>query len=110
MEWLVTCMYAEDVVEWLVTCMYADDCTYIHHPILYFLFLSSLHCLNSFLPPPYQAISGQAVDRHLNGLKLLTAEAGMETPALFKDVAYTRSVSHTLFTSNVCRAIKVILT
>ena len=26
----------------------------------------------------------------------------METPALFKDVAYTRSVSHILFTSNVC--------
>ena len=93
-------------VEWLVSCMYADGCTIT---ILYFFFSSSLHRLNSLLPP-HQAISGQAVDRHLNGLKLLAAEAGMGTPALFKDVAYTRSASHTLFTSNVCIAIKVIIT
>ena len=53
------------------------------------------------LPPSDQALSGQAMDRHLNGLKLIAAEAGMETPSLFKDVAYTRSVSHILFTSNV---------
>ena len=49
------------------------------------------------------------MDWHLNGLKLLAAEAGMETPALFKDVAYTRSVSHTLFTSNVCIAVNVLI-
>ena len=55
-------------------------------------------------------MSGQAVDRHLNGLKLIAAEVGMETPALFKDVAYTRSVSHILFTSNVCIVVKVLVT
>ena len=59
---------------------------------------------------PHQAISGQAVDRHLSGLKVIAAEAGMETPALFSDVAYTRSVSHTLFTSNVCIAVDVLIT
>ena len=60
-------------------------------------------------PPPHpsllfsfrQAILGQAVDRHLLGLKLLAAEAGMETPAIFNDVAYTRSLHFRLSTSQV---------
>ena len=34
---------------------------------------------------------GQGVDRHLLGLKMTAAENGMETPGLFRDVAYSRS-------------------
>ena len=49
------------------------------------------------------------MDRHLNGLKLIAAEAGMETPPLFKDVAYTRSVTYILFTSNVCIVVKALV-
>ena len=49
------------------------------------------------------------MDRHLNGLKLIAAEIGMETPPLFKDVAYTRSVSHILFTSNVRIVVKALI-
>lgn len=49
----------------------------------------------------HQAILGQAVDRHLLGLKLLAAEAGMETPAIYNDVAYTRSLHFRLSTSQV---------
>ena len=48
-----------------------------------------------------QAISGQAIDRHLLGLKLTAAENGMETPGLFKDVAYSRSQHFRLGTSQV---------
>ena len=33
----------------------------------------------------------------------------METPPLFKDVAYTRSVSQTLFSSNVRTVVKVLV-
>jgi len=74
------------------------------YSVFFYFLLRSIPSTPSSLPN--QAISGQAVDRHLNGLKLIAAEVGMETPALFKDVAYTRSVSHTLFTSNV-RSCKV---
>ena len=71
---------------------------------------TSHHSISSSIPSslPHQAISGQAVDRHLSGLKLIAAEVGMETPPLFKDVAYTRSVSQTLFSSSVCIGIKVV--
>jgi len=72
-----------------------------HNTTLFFLSISS--------SLPHQAISGQAVDRHLSGLKLIAAEVGMETPSLFKDVAYTRSVSHILFSSNVCIGINRLL-
>ena len=75
---------------------------YIHHHYSILFILSTPSSL------PHQAISGQAVNRHLNGLKLIAAEVGMETPALFKDVAYTRSVSHTLITSNVRIVVKVV--
>ena len=92
--------------EWLDPCKYA-------HCRFTILFCISCFLLRStpFTPSslPHQAMSGQAVDRHLNGLKLIAAEVGMETPALFKDVAYTRSVSHILFTSNVCIVVKVLV-
>ncbi|KAL5484736.1 hypothetical protein EMCRGX_G021281 [Ephydatia muelleri] len=47
------------------------------------------------------AISGDAVDRHLLGLRLLAKEAGMETPEIFKDPAYGKSVHFCLSTSQV---------
>ena len=52
-----------------------------------------------------QAISGQAIDRHLLGLRLIAQEAGMETPDLFKDEAYLKSLHFCLSTSQVCVAI-----
>lgn len=47
------------------------------------------------------AISGAAVDRHLLGLRLLAKEAGMETPEIFKDPAYGKSMHFCLSTSQV---------
>lgn len=47
------------------------------------------------------AISGQAVDRHLLGLKLLLPELGVETPDIFKDAAFSRSFHWCLSTSQV---------
>ncbi|CAL4082988.1 unnamed protein product, partial [Meganyctiphanes norvegica] len=34
---------------------------------------------------------GEGVDRHLMGLSLLAMEAGMDTPQIFTDIAYTKS-------------------
>jgi carnitine O-acetyltransferase len=48
-----------------------------------------------------EAISGQAIDRHLLGLKLIASENGIETPALYTDVAYSRSQHFRLSTSQV---------
>ena len=48
-----------------------------------------------------QGISGQAVDRHLLGLRLIAQEAGMEIPDLFKDEAYLKSNHFSLSTSQV---------
>jgi carnitine O-acetyltransferase len=47
------------------------------------------------------AISGQAIDRHLLGLKLIADENGIETPGLYADVAYSRSLHFRLSTSQV---------
>ena len=49
----------------------------------------------------WQAVSGQAVDRHLLGLRMLALEAGMEVPELYKDMAYVRSLHFCLSTSQV---------
>ena len=48
-----------------------------------------------------QGVSGQAVDRHLLGLRLIAQEAGMEIPDFFKDEAYSRSMYYQLSTSQV---------
>lgn len=50
----------------------------------------------------FQAIMGQAVDRHLLGLRMLAGEAGMEVPEIFTDTAYSRSSHFCLSTSQVC--------
>ena len=92
--------------EWLDPCKYAH-CRFTNLFCSSYFLLQSTPSTSSSLP--HQAMSGKAVDRHLNGLKLIAAEAEMETPALFKDVTYTRSVSHILFTSNVCIVVKVLV-
>ena len=48
-----------------------------------------------------QGVSGQGVDRHLLGLRLIAQEAGMELPDFFKDDAYSRSMNYRLSTSQV---------
>lgn len=49
----------------------------------------------------YQALSGEGVDRHLLGLRLIAAENKIELPDLFKDAAYSRSAHMRLSTSQV---------
>lgn len=44
--------------------------------------------------------AGRGIDRHLLGLRLIAATSGAPTPALFEDVAYTRSTHWALSTSN----------
>ena len=48
-----------------------------------------------------QIVSGQGIDRHLLGLRLIAQEAGMEIPDFFKDEVYSRSSHYCLFTSQV---------
>ena len=48
-----------------------------------------------------QGVNGQAVDRHLLGLRLIAQEAGMEIPDFFKDEAYSKSMYYRLSTSQV---------
>ncbi|XP_052823109.1 carnitine O-acetyltransferase [Octopus bimaculoides] len=47
------------------------------------------------------AISGQGIDRHLLGLKLIAIEKGMNIPNLFMDTAYVTSVHHKISSSQV---------
>ncbi|XP_071629658.1 carnitine O-acetyltransferase-like isoform X1 [Temnothorax longispinosus] len=48
-----------------------------------------------------QAATGQGVDRHLFGLKMIAKSEGMELPELYKDVGYTRSTYFNLTSSQV---------
>ena len=48
-----------------------------------------------------QAINGQAIDRHLLGLKLICIEAGMKLPEIFRDRGYNYSLHFKLSTSQV---------
>ena len=47
-----------------------------------------------------QGISGQAVDRHLFGLRLI-AQEGMDIPDIFMDKAYSKGSHFCLSTSQV---------
>jgi carnitine O-acetyltransferase len=49
------------------------------------------------------ASSALGVDRHMMGLRIAAAAAGLPTPALFADVGYTRSSSFGLSTSNMSK-------
>ena len=51
------------------------------------------------------AISGQAIDRHLLGLRLIAKKSGQEEPLIFKDSSYKRAMIFNLSTSQVpCQA------
>ncbi|XP_017260849.2 carnitine O-acetyltransferase isoform X2 [Kryptolebias marmoratus] len=47
------------------------------------------------------AVSGQAIDRHLLGLKMQAAEEQLPVPALFTDPAYSKALHYHLSTSQV---------
>ena len=51
------------------------------------------------------AVAGQAIDRHLLGLRLIAKKSGEEEPLIFKDSTYKRAMSFNLSTSQVpCKA------
>nr|KAG5700490.1 hypothetical protein BaRGS_013977 [Batillaria attramentaria] len=50
-----------------------------------------------------EAIAGQAVDRHLLGLKLAALESGRNIPELFLDTGFTESTYFRLSTSQETR-------
>lgn len=54
---------------------------------------------NEFSPP--QAVSGQAIDRHLLGLKMQAVEEKLSIPELFTDSAYAKALHYQLSTSQV---------
>lgn len=47
------------------------------------------------------AISGQAIDRHLLGLKMVAAEEKLSVPDVFTDTAYAKALHYQLSTSQV---------
>ncbi|XP_027881863.1 carnitine O-acetyltransferase isoform X1 [Xiphophorus couchianus] len=47
------------------------------------------------------AVSGQAIDRHLLGLKLQAAEEKLPVPEIFRDPAYAKALHYRLSTSQV---------
>ncbi len=66
--------------------------------------LYNCYC-NSLYHSWSQAISGQAPDRHLLGLRLIASEAGIELPGIFTDPAYSKSLHFNLSTSQVMNSI-----
>ncbi|CAL1534831.1 unnamed protein product [Lymnaea stagnalis] len=48
-----------------------------------------------------ETVSGQGIDRHLLGLKLIAVENGMNVPELFMDLSYKESTHYRLSTSQV---------
>uniref|UniRef100_A0A8D3CSL4 Carnitine O-acetyltransferase n=1 Tax=Scophthalmus maximus TaxID=52904 RepID=A0A8D3CSL4_SCOMX len=47
------------------------------------------------------AISGQAIDRHLLGLKMQAVDEQLSTPRIFRDAAYAKALHYQLSTSQV---------
>uniref|UniRef100_A0A8C6KS59 Carnitine O-acetyltransferase a n=1 Tax=Nothobranchius furzeri TaxID=105023 RepID=A0A8C6KS59_NOTFU len=47
------------------------------------------------------AVSGQAIDRHLLGLKMQALEENLSVPAIFRDPAYAKALHYRLSTSQV---------
>lgn len=57
--------------------------------------------VSEFSPLPSQAIQGNAIDRHLLGLKLQAIEDLVSIPELFMDTAYAVAMHFNLSTSQV---------
>ncbi|XP_024909815.1 carnitine O-acetyltransferase-like [Cynoglossus semilaevis] len=47
------------------------------------------------------AINGQAIDRHLLGLRMQAVEEKLTVPEIFKDAAYAKALHYQLSTSQV---------
>ncbi|KAG5317563.1 CACP acetyltransferase, partial [Pseudoatta argentina] len=60
-----------------------------------------IRAINTHKKYAAQAATGQGVDRHLFGLKMIAKSEGMELPELYKDVGYTRSTHFNLTSSQV---------
>lgn len=69
--------------------------------ILYRFSLTHCHLLLSFACS-LQALKGQAIDRHLLGLKLQAIEEGLSIPKIFMDTAYGLATHWKLRTGQVC--------
>nr|XP_009861511.1 carnitine O-acetyltransferase-like [Ciona intestinalis] len=51
------------------------------------------------------AVSGNGIDRHLLGLRLIATKSGLETPEIYNDPTYKKAMSFNLSTSQVpCKA------
>ena len=74
--------------------------TYIVAVLVSHLFASALLEHNDWLGA---CSNGRGVDRHLMGLRILAAGAGLPTPPIFADLGYTRSSNFALSTSNVSK-------
>uniref|UniRef100_A0A674N1F8 Carnitine O-acetyltransferase a n=1 Tax=Takifugu rubripes TaxID=31033 RepID=A0A674N1F8_TAKRU len=55
------------------------------------------------------AINGQAIDRHLLGLKMTALENKLPLPAIFADKAYNKALHFKLSTSQVCATVSCVL-
>ena len=73
-------------------------CCCLQHCFVFYCIVA-VYYIAVFVVP--QAINAQGVDRHLLGMKILASQAGMETPSIYTDVAYSRSLTHGLSTSQV---------
>eukprot|EP00794_Sanderia_malayensis_P015982 gene15982-17592_t len=62
------------------------------------LFLKAVHHHVKYTK---EATNGQAIDRHLLGLKLICMESGIKLPEFFRDKGYNYSLHHKLSTSQV---------
>ncbi|XP_018051883.1 PREDICTED: carnitine O-acetyltransferase isoform X2 [Atta colombica] len=60
-----------------------------------------IRAINTHKEYAAQAATGQSVDRHLFGLKMIAKSEGTELPELYKDVGYTRSTYFNLTSSQV---------
>uniref|UniRef100_A0A4W6F6N0 Carnitine O-acetyltransferase a n=1 Tax=Lates calcarifer TaxID=8187 RepID=A0A4W6F6N0_LATCA len=57
--------------------------------------------VKAFDDPSKQAIGGQAIDRHLLGLKMQAVEEKVSIPDIFRDTAYAKALHYQLSTSQV---------
>ncbi|KAL0104807.1 hypothetical protein PUN28_016444 [Cardiocondyla obscurior] len=60
-----------------------------------------IRAINAHKTYAAQAATGQGVDRHLFGLKMIAKSEGIELPELYKDVGYTKSTYFNLTSSQV---------
>lgn len=79
--------------------------------------IDAVTILPIFLPPDLsfcflcnQAIHGQAIERHILGLKMVAIEDLTSLPEIFMDTSFAVSSHFNLFTSQVCGCLITICT